>query len=77
MHPETAHAGGPNHSSTIRSMVYFRLKASDLYKYTQAAEAIVEKDAYMFDMWIDFKGLREDELIDDDKRVLTPVQDVA
>ena len=32
LHPETAHAGGPNYSSAIRSMVYFRVKSMGLYE---------------------------------------------
>lgn len=37
LHPETAHCGGPNFSSTIRSMVYFRLKSTELFDFWQLA----------------------------------------
>ena len=62
LHPETAHAGGPNYSATIRSMVYFRLKSADLSRGGgTAAEDAALKDAYISDMWADFKGLPKEQ----------------
>ena len=42
LHPETAHCGGPNFSSTIRSMVYFRLKSTELFDVCQQSDQNLE-----------------------------------
>ena len=38
LHPETAHEGGPNLSSNIRSMIYFRLRSTTLHSQISAKE---------------------------------------
>jgi hypothetical protein len=48
LHPDTAHCGGPNFSSRIRNMIYFRIKRPD----------IRESDGqYREDMWADLPGV--------------------
>lgn len=62
LHPETAHAGGPNLSSKIRSMVYFRIKSTTLYRASKECADLSETEhpyhikEYLADMWSDFKA---------------------
>ena len=42
MHPDTAHAGGPNYSHEIRKMVYFRLKIMCCKKVEKRKTKIIE-----------------------------------
>jgi hypothetical protein len=50
LHPELAHAGGPNLTSAIRTMVYFRIRAMP------AGEDDACR-AHLSNMWSDFRGL--------------------
>lgn len=50
MHPDTAHTGGPNYSSTIRSMIYFRVKSLN-----HAANDKMYRD----NMWVDLPHVKE------------------
>ena len=43
LHPDTAHAGGPNTSCEIRKMVYFRLKIKCGNMITSAMKKIIKK----------------------------------
>mmetsp|Transcript_2849 Transcript_2849/g.3999 ORF Transcript_2849/g.3999 Transcript_2849/m.3999 type:complete len:455 (-) Transcript_2849:25-1389(-) len=58
LHPDLAHAGGPNMSPNIREMVYFRLKIN-----CNSSTALFSSwDAVAFehslDMWVDLPGLK-------------------
>ena len=66
LHPETAHMGGPNHSPTIRSMVYFRLRCRVSRDKGEGAAAegglrtwgeVVR--SHVGDMWSDLPGVRD------------------
>jgi hypothetical protein len=52
LHPELAHAGGPNLTSAIRTMVYFRIQAMPI----SVGEAGAAR-AHLSNMWSDFRGL--------------------
>lgn len=54
LHPDTAHAGGPNISSQIRKMVYFRVKC----QHKRWSWSQLER-AHMDDMWLDLPGVIE------------------
>lgn len=53
LHPDLAHAGGPNYSCDIRRVIYFRVKS----KLAASWEATVE--LHNRDMWADLPGVRE------------------
>lgn len=53
LHPDLAHAGGPNYSSSIRYMVYFRIRT---LQWSHACSAFAE------DMWVDLPGVRDTAL---------------
>jgi ectoine hydroxylase-related dioxygenase (phytanoyl-CoA dioxygenase family) len=55
LHPDTAHSGGPNLSHTIRSMVYFRLRAKT-NGAGRRSWAEVEK-LHRHNMWVDLSGV--------------------
>jgi hypothetical protein len=70
LHADTAHAGGPNISSEIRKMVYFRVKFKRIPPRGSAATRIGEKPellacwedierAHMTDLWVDMPGILE------------------
>lgn len=61
LHPDLAHAGGPNYSSDIRKMIYFRIKARPA---GTSWDSVVQQ--HNGDMWVDLPGVRnilgEDEV---------------
>ena len=52
LHPDLAHAGGPNLSDGIRYAVYFRLRRAD---WAEASGAELHRG----DMWSDLPGVRD------------------
>ena len=62
MHPDLAHCGGNNYSSSIRYMLYFRLRAR---RIAGEVDLAVNRDwaeisaAHADDMWADLAGVRE------------------
>ena len=63
LHPDLAHCGGSNHSSSIRYMLYFRLRCNTI---CLGNEVVSDWDsisrAHAEDMWVDLVGVRETAL---------------
>lgn len=59
LHPELAHAGGPNLSSTIRTMVYFRIQIQSPASLSDDGCLAHGARAHLSNMWNDFKGFAE------------------
>jgi hypothetical protein len=60
LHPDLAHCGGPNYSSSLRYMVYFRLRS--LKRDSATGDACVwseVSEAFEDDLWTDLPGVRD------------------
>ena len=82
MHPDTAHAGGPNLSGNVRKMVYFRVKVKAMPGDRAAVDS--ERDAagdaagtwervctaHAVDPWADLPGAQD--TLADLRRALAP-----
>lgn len=51
LHPDLAHGGAPNYSSSIRQMMYFRVRL-------QSESWPDLADIHMQDMWVDLQGVK-------------------
>ena len=64
LHPDTAHAGGPNRTCDVRKMVYFRVKVKALPGDTSEEGGAAGRwervcAAHAVDPWADLPGTRE------------------